>query len=262
LRTKSGDPQKHKAVSDDENLKRARKASANRTFSTLRAALNHAFKEKRVAHADEWRRVTPFKNVDAARVRYLTLAEAKRLVDGCDPEFRPLVEAALLTGARYSELARLTVADFDARAGTVAVRKSKSGKPRRVVLSVEGIAYFKRAVAGRAGHESMFIRTSGNAWLKSHQNRPMAAACQRGRIEPTISFHGLRHTWASHAVMNGAPLFVVAKNLGHSDTRMVEKHYGHLAPSYVADAIRAAAPRFGIKATRRPAVTSRNEAAF
>ena len=48
--------------------------------------------------------------------------------------------------------------------------------------------------------------------------------------------------------MNGTPLMVVAKNLGHSDTRMVEKHYGHLAPSYVADAIRAGAPRFGIVA--------------
>jgi integrase len=46
--------------------------------------------------------------------------------------------------------------------------------------------------------------------------------------------------------MNGAPLLVVAKNLGHTDTRMVERHYGHLAESYVADAIRAAAPRFGI----------------
>jgi hypothetical protein len=40
---------------------------------------------------------------------------------------------------------------------------------------------------------------------------------------------------------------VVAKNLGHSDTRMVEKHYGHLAPSYVVDAIRKGAPRFGFK---------------
>ena len=40
---------------------------------------------------------------------------------------------------------------------------------------------------------------------------------------------------------------VVAKNLGHTDTRMVEKHYGHLAPGYVADAIRAGAPKFGIK---------------
>jgi hypothetical protein len=36
----------------------------------------------------------------------------------------------------------------------------------------------------------------------------------------------------------------VAKNLGHADTRMVEKHYGHLAPSYIVDAIRAGAPRF------------------
>jgi hypothetical protein len=46
--------------------------------------------------------------------------------------------------------------------------------------------------------------------------------------------------------MAGAPLMVVARNLGHTDTRMVERHYGHLAPSYIADAIRAAAPKFGI----------------
>jgi hypothetical protein len=45
--------------------------------------------------------------------------------------------------------------------------------------------------------------------------------------------------------MNGVPLMVVAKNLGHVDTRMVERHYGHLAPSFIADAIRAGAPRFG-----------------
>ena len=47
--------------------------------------------------------------------------------------------------------------------------------------------------------------------------------------------------------MNGAPLLVIAKNLGHSDTKMVERHYGHLAPSYIADAIRAAAPKFGVE---------------
>ncbi len=47
--------------------------------------------------------------------------------------------------------------------------------------------------------------------------------------------------------MAGAPLQVVAKNLGHADTRMVEKHYTHLAPSWVADTIRAVAPSLGIK---------------
>jgi integrase len=76
----------------------------------------------------------------------------------------------------------------------------------------------------------------------------MGEANDRAKISPPIKFHGLRHTWASHAVMNGMPLIVVAKNLGHSETRMVKKHYGHLAPSYISDAVRAHAPRFGVVA--------------
>ena len=56
----------------------------------------------------------------------------------------------------------------------------------------------------------------------------------------------LRHSWASHRVMAGAPLMVVAHVLGHADTRMVEKHYGHLAPSYVRDVIRATALGIGV----------------
>ncbi len=44
-------------------------------------------------------------------------------------------------------------------------------------------------------------------------------------------------TYASLSTM-AVPLLMVAKNLGHADTRIVEKHYGHLAPSYIVDAIR------------------------
>jgi integrase len=39
---------------------------------------------------------------------------------------------------------------------------------------------------------------------------------------------------------------VIADQLGHADTRMTERHYAHLAPSHVADTIRAALPGFGI----------------
>lgn len=46
--------------------------------------------------------------------------------------------------------------------------------------------------------------------------------------------------------MAGAPLQVVAYNLGHSDTRMTERHYAHLASSYIADTVRALAPRLGV----------------
>jgi integrase len=75
----------------------------------------------------------------------------------------------------------------------------------------------------------------------------MREACTRAKIQPAISFHSLRHTWASLAVMNGTPLMVVAQNLGHADVRMVTQHYAHLSPGHVRDAIRAGAPIFGLK---------------
>jgi integrase len=249
LRTRKGAEQQYRPLADGEDARRARRASTNRTWTVLRGALNHAFGEGKVESDLAWRKVKPFRNVDRARVRYLTLAEAKRLVNACDPDFRPLVEAALQTGARYGELCRLAVADFNPDVGTVAIGRSKSNKGRHVILTTEGRAFFQRLTAGRAGDESVF-----GDWRMSHQLRPMREAVSRAKIRPVVSFHGLRHTWASHSVMNGMPLMVVARNMGHVDTRMVEKHYGHLAPSYVADAVRKSAPRFGFKQTNVRAI--------
>lgn len=245
LRTKAGAEQQHREVEDDDEYRRRRRSTANRTLTVLKAALNRAWKAGKVSSDAAWRRVEPFESVDAARMRYLSVAEAKRLVNAAEPAFRNLVQAGLQTGARYGELARLDVQDFNADAGTIAVRTSKSGKARHVVLTDEGAAFFQALAAGRAGSAPLLPRADSGRWGASHQNRPMVDACERAKISPPISFHGLRHTWASHAVMNGVPLMVVARNLGHADTRMVEKHYGHLAPSFVADAIRANAPRFG-----------------
>ena len=45
--------------------------------------------------------------------------------------------------------------------------------------------------------------------------------------------------------MAGMPLIAVSNVLGHSDTRMVEKHYGHLSQSYIRDAVRATALDLG-----------------
>jgi integrase len=230
--------------SDDEAIRR-RKATVNRVWTIFRAALNRAFKAKKIADDSEWRRVEQFKDVGKARAEYLEVADATRLINSCDADFRPLVQGALQTGARFSELARLTASDFHKTSGTVAIRQSKSGKSRNVVLTDEGIALFSRWAAGRAGGDLLF-QHNDQPWKTTQ--KPMAEACRRARIAPAISFHVLRHTWASLAVMNGVPLIVVAKNLGHSDTRMVEKHYGHLAQDYVTDAIRSGAPRFGAEA--------------
>jgi integrase len=228
-----------------DEAKRRRQASANRVLTILKAALNHAFDEGHVANCDAWgRKLKPFRDVEVARVRYLTITEAQRLLNACDPDFRSLVRAALETGCRYGELTRLEVADYNPDTGALHIRKSKSGKPRHVILTEEGDAFFRQHCAGRAGDTVMFTHDDGRPWRAGHQARPMSAACARAGIAP-CGFHQLRHTWASLAVMAGMPLMVVARNLGHVNTEMVEKHYGHLSESYVTEAIRARAPRYG-----------------
>jgi integrase len=250
-RPKNGKPQYRAEAVTDEDVRR-RKNTANRVLTILKAALNFAYDEGYVDSNSVWgRKLKGFIGVDAARVRYLPIAEAQRLINACETDFRPLVHAALETGARYSELGRLLVQDFNSEAGTVFIQKSKPGKSRHVILTDQGAEFFRRHCAGRAGGELMLTHDGGLEWRKSDQKRPIREASANARIAPAINFHALRHTWASHAVMAGVQLMVVAKQLGHSDTKMVEKYYSHLAPSYVNEAIRAGAPRYDIELAKK-----------
>jgi integrase len=118
----------------------------------LKAGLNRAFKDAppKIASDVAWRHVEPFKAVDASRVGYLTVAEAQRLMNACAADFRRLVQAALVTGARYGELSRMTAGDFNPDSGTIQIRVAKSDKPRHIILTAEGIALLKTLAAGKA----------------------------------------------------------------------------------------------------------------
>jgi integrase len=246
LRTKAGTAQRYREADNSPDAVRRRRSTANRVLTILKAALNHAHREGKCASDDAWRTVRAFREADAARLRYLSDDEARRLTNACPANFRALVTGALLTGCRYGELAAMTAEDFNPDAGTVRVRQAKSGKPRHVVLTQEGRDFFTALAAGKPGSARLFVRGNGKHWGKSEQQRPLSAACERAKIDPPVNFHGLRHTYASRLAMRAVPLAVIAAQLGHSDTRMVEKHYGHLAPSYVADTVRAAFGSLGI----------------
>lgn len=262
IRAKQGQ-ERHRNTEGDPEAPRRRRSSANRVLTIVKAALNHARGEGKVAcPADAWTAVKAFREADKAKVRYLLDAEITRLANACPPDFRELVTAALLTGCRYGELAAMTAADVDPQAGTVTIGRSKGGKPRHVALTDEGRAFFERMAAGRVGAARLFQRdrvvsqatrdapaeTARAAWSKSDQFRLMRAACAVAKIAPAISFHELRHTYGSRLAMRGVPMGVIAAQLGHADTRMTERHYAHLSPNYVADTVRAAFGNLGIVA--------------
>lgn len=228
---------------DDPDAVRARRASANRTLTVLKAALNFAFQDNRVPSDDAWRKVKPFSSVDTPVIRFLTADESRRLVNSCNGSFRNIVRAALATGCRYGELTRLQVGDFISEAGgSITIRISKAGKFRRVHLAREGLELFQQLTAGKLSKDRIFLRDTGNNWNSSDQQRPLEAANKRAKIEPAATFKILRHTYASNLAMQGVPLGVIAKQLGHADTRITEKHYAHLCPNYVADEVRRALP--------------------
>ena len=160
-----------------------------------------------------WREVKPFKGVEVARARFLSIEEQRRLVQACEPDFRALMEAALFTGARYGELTRLRVQDFNARTGTVFIETSKSGHSRHIWLTDEARAWFKAKTDGREGHERLLTRSSvrrtkrkgfieAQAWAPYDQIYLMAEACDRAELS-AVTFHELRHTYASLLVNRG-----------------------------------------------------------
>ena len=245
----------------DTDAPRRRQATANRILTVLKAALNHAREEGHATGPDDaWSLVKPFRGADAPKVRYLSDDECVRLANACPPDFRALVTGALLTGCRYGELSAMRAGDLDQQAGSVNIPRSKSGKARHVVLTDEGREFFARTARGKAGDALLFEREAvakqasrktpavrrRARWAASDQFRAMAEACRAAVIAPAISFHVLRHTYASRLARCAVPLPVIAAQLGHADTRMTERHYAHLAPSYVADTVRAAFTSLGI----------------
>jgi integrase len=263
LRSKPGAKVKERQTAPgDEDAIRRRKATANRVLTVLKAALNHARAEgKALCPDDAWALVKPYRDVDAPKVRYLSDEESLRLVNACPSDFRALVTGASLTGCRYGELAAMRAKDLDAESGTVNIPRSKNGKSRHVVLTDEGRSFFARQAAGKPQAALLFERdatakqatrtteavTCRAAWGKSDQFRAIAEACKAARITPAISFHILRHTYASRLARRGVPMPVIAAQLGHADTRMTERHYAHLAPSYIADTVRAAFGNLGLQ---------------
>lgn len=245
LRTRHGEQQNFRNAAQTDDERRKRKASANRILTIFKAAMNVAYRDGKVGSDDAWRRVKPFPKVDAPRLRYLIDDEARRLVNASPADLRLMVQGALLTGARYSELCRLNAKHFDRQAQTLWLEDTKAGKGRVVYLEAEGVRLFTLLTAGKGGSDPVFVKDDGLRWKPANQSRPMRAACEAARID-AAGFHDLRRTYGARMALQGVPMAVIAEAMGHADERITRRHYAHLSPNYVAQSVRNAVSGMGI----------------
>ncbi|HTT37994.1 MAG TPA: site-specific integrase [Burkholderiales bacterium] len=217
--------------------KRARRATANRILNILKGLTKKAFHDGLVDNDTAWRQVKPFTRVDEPRIRFLTDEEAIRLIAACRSDLRLLVRAALLTGARVSELTTLRCHDVHPANVQIYVAQSKSGRPRFVPLNAERAALCCELLADKTSDDLVLTKQDGKPWGNNHHARAVLEACKAARIRPAISFHELRHTYASHLAQAGVDLLTISKLLSYAGTRIASRHYAHLADTTLAQAV-------------------------
>ena len=233
----------YQIAGDDPERKRRRQHSVNTVLGILKAGLNRAYEYGYVDSDMAWRRVKKFRNVVPWLQVYLEIKECRALLRACPQDLRNLVKGALVSGCRVGELKRMRVCDYRKDLKRLIVTRSKNGRPHHVSLPKEGALFFNHLTKGRPTDENIFLRGDGRAWWGQTYYRPFLIACDAADINPKANFHSLRHTYASHAVMAGILVKVVAKQLGHQDTRMVERFYAHLGSSYVDEVIQKRMPK-------------------
>lgn len=180
---------------------------------------------------DEWNgenplsKIRPYKT-DEQEMAFLSDEEIIRLLAECEnssaPHLLPVVKVCLSTGARWSEAEELSGGQVTKN--MITFTKTKGKRNRSVPISDD--LY------------TSLPKSKGSKPLFSSCYSAFRTAIKRAEIELPAGqlSHVLRHTFASHFMMNGGNILVLQRILGHTDIKMTMR-YAHFAPDHLNDAV-------------------------
>lgn len=188
------------------------------------------------------------------RTDYLSPDECELLLSHAKGALCELILTALRTGMRQGELKGLQWSSIDWQNRSIAVRHSwddyrkqlippKSNRERHIPLDTDVYAMLhrrKRAV----GH--VFLQQNGRPFNNDRLNHAIRALCKKAGLRK-IGWHTLRHTFASHLAMLGAPVPAIKELLGHASITTTMR-YAHLAPSTLRSVIEMLNPKTAVVA--------------
>ncbi len=180
-----------------------------------------------------------------SRKRFLTRDEMQRLLGSAVPPYRLAIATGLFSGLRLGEVLGLTWADVDLREGVIRVRAQmdrdgqrrdlKTAAARRDVVLMPQLARQlrkHRLVSPFSGDDDLLFCTSTGLTV-GHRNltgRGLGKACKRASITG-VTFHALRHTFASLLIDQGHDPVFVSRQLGHANAAITLRVYAHLFDS-------------------------------
>jgi integrase len=201
----------------------------NREHAYLRAVFNE------LERLGQWKDANPLAKVRQIKVAerelsFLNVAQIESLLHTLKGDEHLIAKLCLMTGARWSEAEELRVTQV--RNGAIHFTGTKSGKNRSVPVDDSLIdeldAHLEARFKTAKGLAERFFVKSYAAFSKAVDE--CGLVLPRGQLT-----HVLRHTFASHFVMNGGNILVLQKILGHSSLTMTMR-YAHLAPDHLQEA--------------------------
>ena len=203
------------------------KASANRTLTALKAALNLAVKNRLVgaAAAQEWAEVASLKGASRRRDLFLDVTQRRALLANSRDAVHQLMKAVIYTGCRAGELTSARRSAFDARTKSLTVT-GKTGT-RIIPLAPGAVDFFAQVSKDKLPNASLLTRDDGKPWGHSDWDEDVKAAARRAALPAQTCLYTLRHSFITQALLDGVSTLEVSKIVGTS-LAMLEKHYGHL----------------------------------
>lgn len=202
-------------------------ATANRELTFFRNAFNVAIKHYK------WCSINPvaqtkFDAENNIRDRWLTIEEEKTLLSTLKGRYRDIVELALHTGLRKSEVLSLSYSNVDLFRRVVVV-KGKGNKVRTIPLNQVSLNILKERFKIRhIGSNLVFGDRNGNTIQKTLLKNTFKKALKLSGIED-FRFHDLRHTFATRLAHAGIDIYTISKLLGHNDISTTQR-YAHHCP--------------------------------
>ena len=175
----------------------------------------------------------------------LTESEARDLIRACSNRAptgirnRALISLMYRGGLRISEALALRSKDIDSDRGTVAVLHGKGDTSRVVGLDPGALALVlrwadrRKALGLNDGHTPFICTLKGTNLKPSYVRSLLPRLAQRAGIIKRVHPHGLRHTHAFELMMEGTPVPIIQRQLGHASLATTDRYLRHIAPADV-----------------------------
>lgn len=195
-------------------------STVNRELALLKRMFNLAINWDLFLNLNPVRRVKFFREFNI-RSRVLSLEEEEKLLQNAAPFIQDLIRFALNTGLRTGEIFSLQWSAVDWEKEILNVFAPKTGKTRTVPINSDARKILDSWALGRKNDFVFYNHGTGKPFVDLKAG--FALACEKAGIEK-VTWHTLRHTFASRLLDRGVEIVTVKELLGHSSVTVTMRY--------------------------------------